>query len=251
MACLKGRNISENRSKTIGQAQLLTLAVLLFLLPTAVIIAQNATNSTLPLEGMAISIDTNVTPAQETTGTHSVEGAAFEGNTTPENNMIETLENPAPENVTMPEEITIPENATQPEPVVNETNQQTSPLSENETTPRVNITPEQQEENETVAPPLVENLTTSPVFQSSITTPGRVIRGEGTTLTLELVNTGGKAENVVVEWELPHFLETAYNTKQDLGVIEPGSTVHTSITVLSRKDSTLGAASVKARVTYG
>ena len=239
-----------------GQAQLVALFMVLLLVPATIIVAQNATNSTAVLEGMAVAfdagsngtLDDNVSvPISGPNGTTidtSTGNGQNETDITEISELNGTSENFTIPDVTGPEEngtnITIPEeelNFTEENLTLNETENETIPVEENIT--YENITTE---ENATPAEPdvLIE-----------IINPEKITRGESFLLKAVVSNRGAKAENVVIEWVLPDFFEiTEGNKKEKIETFDANMTFSSEILVSSRIDASLGASEIMVRVSY-
>jgi hypothetical protein len=264
---------SNSGAREKGQAQLIALFLLLALVPTTVIVAQNATNST-GVEGFITEVNLTEEIAVEEILNESAPEIPEEHPEIPEENVTEELpeENVTIEipevnitelednttvleenetvinetNVTLPEEnITIPEaNVTLPEENVSQSEENIT--ISNETTTETNVTlPEEPEENVTYGPQEAELVV-------EMITPERITRDYDVTLTAVVENVGNETANdVVLEWDLPEFFVVFLgNVEEDIGVLEPGSSFTSEITVAATTDAVLGPSEVKVRLSY-
>jgi len=268
----KGVKIFSNMSK--GQVQLMALFMLLLLVPATVIVAQNVTNSSSGLEGMATAMDIelnetlddvlNETILDENVSGDIPEGEAnhqVPGNTTEEETSEEETAPQEPDNVTE-ENITEPGlNITQPSVnvtinvTINETQENattniTQP-EENVTMPEENVTIVNEtnvtypEENITIPGPL------EPELFVNITSPDNITRGESARLEAVIENTGGEAEDVILEWILPDFfVVVAGSEREEVGTLAANSSFASEITVSSTINVSLGINEIKVRVSY-
>jgi hypothetical protein len=228
-----------------GQAPLVAGILFLLLVPTTIIIAENATS--------------NIT------------GNTFANLSLNETNTTENNETPDSENTTEPSSkpITISENISIP---LNDTNQ-TYPVNEtNVTYPNENITANvTSQANETIQKPTnVTNVTTEqnqtqepeqqeepykeplgPVIDVKLNVPERADRNEPFQISAEITNTGDmEARDVEVEWILP----------KSLSIIEGGDSQHcdvpaqaacqSELKVVASLSSELGEQEVKVLVSY-
>jgi len=241
-----------------GQAQLVALFMVLLLVPATIIVAQNATNSTAVLEGMAIAsdaglnetLDDNVSVAGVEVNENITDTATGNGQNVTDITEISEL-NGTSENFTIPDatepeenetNIAIPEEAnfTEENSTLNETENVTIHVEENIT--YENITTE---ENATPAEPA------EPDVRIEIINPEKITRGESFLLKAVVSNRGAKAENVVIEWVLPDFFEiTEGNEKEKIETFDANTTFSSEILVSSRTDASLGASEIRVRVSY-
>ena len=243
-----------------GQAQLIAVFLLLVLVPTTVIVAQNTTNST-GVDGMVTDVNLTETPPIEEV-LNETEQELPEENTTepaeePQVNVTEPQDNVTTpdENVTVPEEnITIPEENTT---VINETNV-TLP-EDNVTIPEENVTVIN-ETNVTLPEPTGDNVTEENVtnlpeeadLKIELFVPLKTTRGYDVTLKAVIENTGtNAAENLHLEWDLPEFFEVFIgNSEENIGTLEPDTSFTSEIVVISTTDAVLGQNEIKVRVSY-
>ncbi len=249
-----------------GQAQLIAIFLLLVLVPTTVIVAQNATNST-GVDGMITDVNlTETLPIEDILNETLPEDT--EGNTTipeenvtdphePETDITEPEENVTvinETNVTVPEEnITIPdENVTIPE-------ENATLPEENTTSPEENITEPTEEPEVNITEP-EENVTETNVTEESlapeitlvIENPDKVTRDkEDAIVKAVITNTGGTSYNLVLEWMLPEgFAVVEGNATEHIGVLENSGTFISEIKVFPVLGAPLGPAEIRARVSY-
>jgi hypothetical protein len=255
-----------------GQAQLIALFLILALVPTTVIVAQNATNST-GIDGMVVDVNITEPAADDDVLNQTLPGVPEE---IPQNATLPAENATEPEaNVTIPQDnetnITVPEeNVTVPEDngtTVNETNvtlpeeNVTTPEDnailpeenvtipdENVTEPEINVTEPEDNETETnvTEEPLVPEITL--VIENS----EKVTRGsEDTTIRAVVTNEGGPAYNLTLEWVLPPGFAVVDGTStKHIGVLENSGTFTSEITVFPVLETPLGPAEIKARVSY-
>jgi len=193
----------SNRGR-LGQAQILAAILFLFLIPTTVIIAENATNSSSPPTFPNLSLEGNL-----------VLNTSDIVNESPTNVTIETpVSNESSEtNSSVDEEL--PTNQT----VMNKTNQTeinvTLLLNQtlNET---INLTePTNETINltltriKTVKPPEILPISISyPILIVSINGPDEIVRGDDLVFSVEITNVGNEtARHVNGFWELPDLSE--------------------------------------------
>jgi hypothetical protein len=234
-------------SGRLGQVQILAAIVFLFLIPTTVIIAQNATNSSntsfenLTLEGNMIAPVNASDIANQS-----------QEEQPPENQSSETFnsssdfvdEEPSPPlNQTL--------NETAQNETINETLNVTEPLNQtlpdgNVTSPRNETELQNQTLNETAEiPPSSE----PPVLAVSIQGPEKITRGEDITFSAEITNEGnGTAFGVQGYWDLPETEERPEFVCGDMG---PGETCTRELVLPTDAGTPLGAKEIGVFVRYG
>ena len=264
-----------------GQAQLLTLLVLLLLVPATVIVAQNVTNSTTTdgmlaaanvTEGATLSdvpSDINATPDESTSSEAEISDAENQTVNVPAGNVTEELQNvmtvvtdenattpeenlTAPENnTTLPEEnTTMPEdNLTLPEDNGTFSNDNVTIPEENVTVPEENITIP--ESNETLPEDNVTQ-TAEALLELTLSVPDRVTRGEVFNVYATMRNFGnGTARNIVLEWHLPPGFEMVTDgTPAVVGDIPPGEESVYEVSVHSSTSSERGLNEIRVTLTY-
>lgn len=223
-------------SGRLGQVQILAAIIFLFLIPTTVIIAQNATNSSfenLSLEGNLIApvntsdvLNQNPTipeepPANESSETNTSSGFVDE-EPLPNQALNETLnETNQTMNVSALNETNQVLNETQPETnqtanitrAVNETILNETQLNEtNQTLPEDNMT---EPWNGTEIP-----FSVNPHLTVSISGHDKITRGEDAVFSAEIMNSGnGTAFHISGSWKLP---DTADQPTFGCDDLEPG-----------------------------
>ncbi len=247
-----------------GQAQLLALFMILLLVPATVIVAQNATNSSIGLEGMATALNVTKEIPENLTireGTEWVDGPALGGGE--ENTSAPANGTQEETNVTVPDEEPQPVNETNetaPEPVfprINETVNETNETIPNETAPVENVTDINETQNitEDEVPIPDENVTeetVGPELSVDIMSPDRITRGETFELLAVVENTGeGEAGGVQIEWLLPDvFAVLDGDLTYECGNIAPNQSCTADLSVSAKYDANLGMNEIKVRVTY-
>lgn len=259
------RNNSSGISK--GQAQFIALFLVLALVPTTLIVAQNATNST-PVEGMVtdlnltdpvvlnedmneslpdapqedkeIGSENNTTILDENV---SADNQTAESNATfPEENDTVTGNTTAPEgNTTYPDEnITVLDNTTISDGNLTNT-EDTATATENHTIGS----------NETLSE---ENATVDeryPILSVDINNQAKTLRGEDILITATLTNDGDAANDVILEWVLPEgFSIHDGNAIENVGSLGEGETFVSQIKIRSDYEAELGVNDIKVRVSY-
>ena len=272
-----------------GQAQLAAVFMLFLLLPATAILAMNATNSSLPTEGMLVGMNLTL-PDNMTTNTTDGDAGFPEGvPDAADENMTQDAEGSPgtdEDNATGPEanltEPVMPEenftgrietNVTIPS--INETNQtitnQTMPASNeslgiitnetaiNLTLPSLNeslgiITNETLEEGN-----LSSNLTipignlTTPFTELFVMLelPDKITRGKESILKANIENRGADAHNVTVQWMIPRYFDILEGSESVvLGGIAAGASVSVELRVFARTDAVLGVSEVLVRAAY-
>ncbi len=270
-----------------SQVQLLAIFVFLVLVPT-VIIAQNATNTSISpsAEGGIITANDSVQPipsipsaeANQTpaggSGAESPENQSESRENTTESwlpqpeenatsdlpgNETDTISNQTiPENQTLPmnatENVTYPENQTLPEenvtenitaePPENETN-----IPENQTLPE-NCTQPTNETQPPGPPEPPEEPETYALLSVRIESPDRFVRGENTTISAVISNTGtAPATNLSLKWFLPGGL-ALQELSNPCETIPPGGQCTATAKVLTLRGSVLGNKEIRVLVNY-
>jgi hypothetical protein len=216
---------SNQRKSQTGQAQILAATLFLLLIPTTIIVAQNAT------ENITGNLSANL----------SMEDAASGAPAINETNKTDRLETGAPPlndtNITDPqgnatENITIPE--------------------ENAT---INITPPSNETNITVPdnqtePPEEEAEPLGPV-EVSLKVPERANRNEPFLLSAEITNTGDTdATDVEVEWVLPDGFSILSGSGSHYCDVPSNAACISEIEAAASLSSILGEQEIKVLVRY-
>jgi hypothetical protein len=259
------RNITIKRKSETGQAQILAALLFLLLIPTSVIIAQNATNITnytLPVEGMLVNISDNQTlnetlnetptdnitippenlslnitteinltfPKNETNTPPTSINLTYNITDPPEN---ETQENETQPNATLPEEPDISPNET----IQNETDQ-------NDTQETPPPTPEPEPEITIPQPP------TTPILEITISSPDQMNRNEPDQFLVVVNNIGnGTAFDVRGTWILPSGFEPE-DRSFSCGDLSPGSACSDLLDVLPTLQTETGDNEIKVEVRY-
>ena len=223
----KEKALAKGREK-LGQVQILAIFLFLLLIPTTVIIAQNATINDTNMTGNLIEL-----PEQTNTTINITINTTTETNHTNQTNQTfitipdewnhsinETDTNETENNQTMPE--------------LNETNKTTEPIE-----------PTQPVEPEIVEP---ESL----VIDAGITSPEKVTRNGNVELIAYATNTGsGTARDVLIEWILPDgFYIVTGSGSFHCEELAPGNSCRNVITATVPISSNLGLSEIRARVTY-
>lgn len=257
---------------SIGQSQVLLAILFLFLVPTSVILAQNATlNETLPLEGNLISdpalqetiempfdvLDNIALPDNTTNHTNQTQpptdslvpenttnqsvNETFNGTNVPPGNI--TINNT---NTTIPE-INITENTS-----MNETNttQNVTINDTNTTLPDTNITVN--DTNYTVPEPNIAIPIEYPSLFLGIDAPERFVRGTTAAITAKAVNRGlASAYNTVLVLEIPEYFEIASGDLEfDCGDLGPSENCENTVRVDIPADAVLSKEEIKVTVSY-
>jgi len=262
-----GRNSPVEIRK--GQAQLAAVFMLLLLLPATAILAMNATNSSLPPEGMLVGMNLTL-PDNMTTNTTDGDAGFPEG-----------VPDAADENMTQDAEGspgTDEDNATGPEanltePVMPEENF-TGRIETNVTIPSINGTnqtitnqtmPASNESlgiitNETLEEGNLSSNLTIPI--GNLTTPftelfvmlelpDKITRGKESILKANIENRGADAHNVTVQWMIPRYFDILEGSESVvLGGIAAGASVSVELRVFARTDAVLGVSEVLVRAAY-
>jgi len=247
-----------------GQAQLIAIFLLLVLVPTTVIVAQNATNST-GVEGMVTDINLTETPPTQDilneTWPEPPEDNTTEPAEEPDVNATEPQDNATvpDDNVTTPEEpeinITEPdENVTLPEDNVTIPEENVTIPDENATNitePDDNVTiPEEPEINITEPDEnITEEETGEPEIYVLIDNPDRITRGNGFILSATVMNEGDVAENVVLEFILPEGF-SADSTTVVIGTLGNGEGFMAELLVYTDSVAARGMNDIRVSVSY-
>ncbi len=238
------KRLSNDKKSKLGQVQILAILLFLFMVPTGIIIAQNATESfqknlSLSLEGNLIAAHNNTTdviventPLEyivfENTSENSTDILQnFNVNQTLNENLNENIS----ENITLPESSLNETNETQVElPILNETSNETL----NET-------------NETIVIPEIY-----PKLEVSIKYPENIIRGELINLEARAFNSGTVvAKNVILEWHLPEGFDiVSGNQTENCGDLFEQSICFSNITISTSYSVPIGPNDIKVEVRY-
>ncbi len=245
-------------SQRLGQVQILAAIVFLFLIPTTVIIAQNATNSSntsfenLSLEGNLIA-SLNISdianqsqqekpPENQTSETNTSSGDVVDEEPPSNQTLNETL-NETINTTTLNE--TLPETNQTLNETLNETSLNQTPSDENVTSPQNETLNETL--NETVEPPVIppSNL---PILAVSIQGPDRITRSENITFSAEITNEGnGTAIDVKGFWVLPYTKEMP---EFSCGEMEPGKICTQEIEIQTDFATPAGLSDIRVEVSY-
>ncbi len=259
-----------------GQAQIIALFLVITAAATVTLASQTASDFTA-FTGMVAGVNETVPENATVTPDDNLPEAGVTGNeTTPveetgddveETDDNETTEDQEPpevpeENVTIPENATdVPENITEPEENATEVNM-TEPsenvtIPENATDVPENITePEENATEVNVTEPEPEENVTEEIILPSISvhldTPSKTTRGSIVTLTSVISNTGGSAENVVIEWILPEgFTVKKGSINEEIGELGISSSYTSEITAYVTRDTSRGSDEIIVRVSHG
>lgn len=227
------KRLDNGKKSKLGQVQILAIILFLFMVPTGIIIAQNATESiqnlSLNLEGNLIANSDNITDfVFENTSENSTDILQnFKANETTN----ETLNENISEIITPNEPAGFNEsNETQTEtPIINETLNETN------------------ETNQTIIIPEI-----SPKLEIKIKYPENIVRGESFVLEVKVFNPGSVvAKNVVLEWHLPEGFDiVSGNQTEDCGDLFEQSICFSNITVSTSYSSPLGPNDIKVEVRH-
>ena len=240
------------KKSSIGQVQIITLFLFLFLVPATVIIAQNATmnvtsEGNLVLEQINISenADINVPISMESNFSETVnvtqKEISFELN---ETGVLENITETSNQTENMPAEM----NAS----LKNETILPDAGIFENETD---NTTVQEPENriNETIQqsePPVTE--IPEPVLEARILSPDKITRGESFDISGVVKNSGnGEAKNVRLSWVIPSGFElVSGQIEKDCGTLPPDSECTSNLTLSSSLSIETGRSELKILVKY-
>lgn len=232
--------ISSRINNKTGQLQILSVIAFLFLIPTAIIVAQNATlvNNSLELTGNMIngSVDTvnlNITEQIRIQNLKKIENKTGESKTEKNENeegVIELNETQQKEgNLTISKNITKENNLTKENPI-NET------ISENKT----------EVINETVVDEPIEY--TELVVETLI--EERVIRGESFEFEVIIENVGnGKAENIETTLDLPVGFSVTESDMKCISLESEQRCVH-SFEIMTDLTADIGTEKIGVMVMY-
>jgi len=254
-SCYKGSSLKS-------QAQLLTILFFLLLLPTAIIVAQNATVTTDSVAGMITAIETNEAIDTNMPGdfvnnfSDEIVENTNTGEITPDSLIAsnnETDDVAAEENQNSDEVTPSEENSTYE--MENDTSFIQEQINENltEQTNDINVTatlfPEENATGEVAEDEPVQPAEPEIIIQ--IISPEKVTRGEPVVLRAEINNSGADARQVVLEWILPeYFVITEGSGTENIGDLAAGSSFTSEIAVLSTEDAALGPGEIRVRVSY-
>ena len=216
-----GRRLVGNRKSSSGQAPILAGIIFLLLVPTTIIIAENAS---INLTG---SLLTNISP----------------GNLTPDKTTLNLTVNTTLNITSSPEG-----NAARPNitvPVANLT------LPEENTT--ANATPstnQTENDNQTIQEPPEEEPGLGPVLEINLDVPERVNRNEPFQVSAVVRNTGdADADDVYIEWVLPG-LSVIEGSGNQYCQIPSGAACTSQLLVAAPLSSILGENEIKVLVSY-
>ena len=203
----------QTAARKTGQLQLVSILAFLFLLPAAVIVAQNAT-----IDANTITLD----PTQELTipvETIRIEPASAQ---TVDTGIIGANQTD-PGDVPVAPELDIPNG---PEPLAIDTDQ-----------PR----------DELPLPPEA----VAPILAARLVMPSQAVRGEPFLLHVLVENTGSaEAANIRFTYQLPSSFTIVQHGTECASLV-PGESCEKVVEVATSADSSLGPADVKVVVTYG
>jgi len=267
---LNGNGVWRKSSSSIGQVQILTAFLFLFLVPATIIIAQNATqsmnstgqfvldqlnmtpeafgeaNATIPeMINMSAILESNATLiANETNETTSAENQTLvpEENQTIQEDNVTTVESPTEPLIFLnetQENLAIPNETVANETIQNEMNA-TVILPESQTLPETG------EANATIPEVL------QPILTVRIISPEKSLRGEQFDISAAVSNAGNsEAKNVRLEWILPEGLEiVSGQNPADCWTISPDSECMSSLTVSAPISADIGKSEIKVIVGY-
>lgn len=231
---------SSQRKSQTGQAQILAAILFLLLIPTTIIVAQNAT------ENITGHLAANVSVEDATSGAPQINETNHTELGTPPLNYSDTImkENetgplpPNDTNVTPPENITVPLNDTNITlPDLNITINATPP--ENET----NVTIP---ENQTQEPP-----EPAPILSITLNVPESANRNEPFILSADISNSGdADALGVEVEWILPDGFSILSGSGSHTCNAPAGGACTSEIEAVAPLSSMLGEQEIKVLVRY-
>jgi predicted transcriptional regulator len=255
---LNGNKEWKKSSSSMGQVQILTIFMFLFLVPASIIIAQNATQSNdatgrLILEQMNITpgafTETNLTSPEEINSSaiaevylipitsEQNETIPSENQTTaPEGNQTSQEENITQENPT--ENLTIVNETIANETIHNETDTSII-LPENQTPPEV--------QEDAIIPEVLQ-----PILTVRISSPEKTFRGEQFDVSAIVSNTGNsEARNVRLEWILSDGFEiVSGQDSAECGTISPDSECMSSLTLSTPISADIGKNEIGVVVSY-
>jgi predicted transcriptional regulator len=227
------KRLDNGKKSKLGQVQILAIILFLFMVPTGIIIAQNATESiqnlSLNLEGNLIANSDNITDF------------VFENTSENSTDILQNFNANETTNETSNENIS--EIITPNEPAVfNESNEtQTETPITNETLNETNET------NQTIIIPEI-----SPKLEIKIKYPENIVRGESFVLEAKVFNPDSiVAKNVVLEWHLPEgFNIVSGNYTEDCGDLFEQSICFSNITVSTSFSASIGPNDIKVEVRH-
>ncbi len=263
---------------TLGQVQIFALVAFLLLVPTTIILAQNATNLSLenlsiPLEGYLIASNEGITNHYKNNTSvfsnlsqEEIDGILGTNQTTNESDFIipvlnmtvngtngsdgnHTVPSNESQNITLPGNMTLPRNQTN-QTFGNETNA-TVPV--NGTNSTVDI-PVINETNETWEEPLPgDNVNISvPSLSLEIISPENITRGEAFEAKAKVSNQGPRnASNVRIRWILPEGFEIISGEQEKVHeILEEGMDCWNNIRVITTDFAPIGDEKMRVEVRY-
>jgi hypothetical protein len=232
------------RKSSSGQAPVLAAVLFLLLVPTTIIIAENATvNITGSMTGNSSFQNTSAENATNSTSSPWVEMLPIINETSPLNEALllnETNETSA-ENATLNiTNTSSEENVTLP---VNDTN---TTIHENITLPEENLTAPVNDTNQTLP-----DVPEGPALGVALDVPDRVDRNEPFLVSAEVSNTGDlEATDVEIEWVLPDGFSIVEGDAIHHCDIPAGASCFSKLTVAASLSSDLGEREIKVMVRY-
>jgi hypothetical protein len=253
-----GRRSGGVKKSSSGQAPLLAGILFLLLIPTTIIIAENATSNLTGNMAANFSLEnatSGALPINETNQTGNTESGAPLLNDTsltlPQVNETENTTIPGnATNITPPGKITIPEENTTINitPAFNETNMTLPGNTTNTTTPENETA--QEPANETQEPK--EPELQGPVLEVNLNVPNRANRNEPFTVSAEINNTGDTdALGVEVEWVLPEDFSILSGSGSHYCDVPSEDAYLSELEVAAPLSSMLGEQEIKVLVRYG
>ena len=220
-----GRRFIGGNKSSSGQAPVLAAVLFLLLVPTTIILAENATENATNLTGF---ITANFTPLNATlSANHTTTENATTNETEPIN---ATNTTPPPVNLS----------------VLLPTTGGTDTTTED---PNQNTTSATKDQNKTLPPEPV--LPLGPVLEVDLDVPERVDRNEEFTLNATVTNTGDvAASDVEIEWVLPEGLHLIEGSGSKTCDIPSATACHSRLRVTASISSTLGERDIRVIVRY-
>jgi hypothetical protein len=216
----------RQRKSQAGQAQILAAALFLFLIPTTIIVAQNATDN---ITGYITANMTGMPPENAT-----------------ENTTLPCNETPDSKNSA--QEVTVLIGQINQSSFLNDTNitlpEENATIN---TTPKLNHTPE----NITREQPEQEPVAMGPVLEVNISVPEIANRNEPFLLSAEISNSGEtNALGVEVEWILPDGISILEGSSSHYCDVPVGATCTSELEAAASLSSALGEREIKVLVSY-
>lgn len=245
------------KKSSSGQAPLIAGIIFLLLIPTTIIIAENATNN--------LTGDLAANPSLDNTSQNDAQNIQIEPNLT-ENNETSDFENttgPSGEPTIIAENISIHLNDTNQTSPVNETNVTypdenvsvsiTSQANETIQDPSniTNATAEQNQAEEPEQQEEPEKEPLGPVIEVKLDVPERADRNEPFLISAEITNAGDQdARDVELEWILPKSLSIVEGSGSQHCDVPAQAACKSELKVVASLSSELGEQEVKVLVRY-